>query len=182
MDKKISLTVEQWVVLQEQSPEGAGQIPVWFQVTGYSMLPFVRPFRDNVMIVAVKEEELKVGDIVLFPGKYLGGDYCLHRLYRIDGDRVQTFGDYCLHRLYRIEGDRVQTFGDGNLRPDHWQPKRQILGKALFIKRGRLTIDCESPRWMKWFRLWNALLPMRPLLLLPFRLMNKLHRLFPRIF
>ena len=163
MDKIISLTVEQWVALQEQSPDGTGQIPVWFQVTGCSMLPFVRPFLDNVMIVAVKEEELKVGDIVLFPGKYLGGDYCLHRLYRIDDDRVQTFGD-------------------GNLRPDHWQPKRQILGKALFIKRGRLTIDCESPRWMRWFRLWNSLLPLRPLLLLPSRVMNKLHRLFPRIF
>ena len=163
MDKKISLTVEEWVVLQEQSPEGAGQIPVWFQVTGSSMLPFVRPFRDNVMLVAVEEETLKVGDIVLFPGKYAGGDYCLHRLYQIDGERVQTFGD-------------------GNLRPDHWQPKRQILGKALFIKRGRLTIDCESPRWQKVFRLWNALLLLRPLLLLPFRLMNKLHRLFPRIF
>ncbi|MBQ1660073.1 MAG: hypothetical protein II059_09580, partial [Clostridia bacterium] len=33
-------------------------------------------------------------------------------------------------------------------------------------KRGRLTIDCESPRWQKVFRLWNALLPLRPLLLL----------------
>ena len=55
---------------------------------------------------------------MLFPGKYAGGDYCLHR-------------------LYRIEGDRVQTFGDGNL---------------------------------------------RPVLLLPFRVMNKLHRLFPRFF
>ena len=76
----------------------------------------------------------------------------------------------------------MQTFGDGNLRPDHWQPKRQILGKALFIKRGRLTIDCESPRWQKVFRLWNALLPLRPLLLLPFRVINKLHRIFPRIF
>ena len=161
--EKISLTVEEWVALQELSPEEAGQIPVWFQVTGGSMLPFVRPFRDHVMIVAVKEEELKVGDIVLFPGKYLGGDYCLHRLYRIDGDRVQTFGD-------------------GNLRPDHWQHKKQILGKALFIKRGRMTIDCESPRWQKVFRLWNKLLPLRPVLLLPFRVMNKLHRLFPRIF
>ena len=69
MDKKISLTVEEWVALQEQSPEGAGQIPVWFQVTGCSMMPFVRPFRDNVMLVAVEEETLKVGDIVLFPGK-----------------------------------------------------------------------------------------------------------------
>ena len=74
MDKKISLTVEEWVVLQEQSPEGAGQIPVWFQVTGCSMMPFVRPFCDNVMLVAVEEETLKVDDIVLFPGKYKGGD------------------------------------------------------------------------------------------------------------
>ena len=56
MEQKISLTVEQWVARREQSPEGAGQIPVWFQVTGGSMLPFVRPFRDNVMLVAVEEE------------------------------------------------------------------------------------------------------------------------------
>lgn len=162
MDKKISLTVEEWVALQGQSPEGAGQIPVWFQVTGVSMLPFVRPFRDNVMLVAVEAEALKVGDIVLFPGKFAGGDYCLHRLYRIDGERVQTFGD-------------------GNLRPDQWQPKKQILGKALLIKRGRLTIDCESLRWIRLFRLWNKSLPLRPMLLLPFRVMNKLHRLFPKI-
>ena len=163
MDKKISLTVEEWEALQEQSPDVAGQIPVWFRVTGGSMLPFVRPFCDNVMLVAVEAEALKVGDIVLFPGKYAGGDYCLHRLYRIDGDRVQTFGD-------------------GNLRPDHWQPKSQILGKAVLIKRGRLTIDCESLRWRKVFRLWGSLLPLRAVLLLPFRVMNKLHRLFPRIF
>ena len=161
--EKISLTVEQWVALQEQSPEGAGQIPVWFQVTGCSMLPFVRPYRDHVMIVAVEAGQLQVGDIVLFPGKYLGGDHCLHRLHRIDGDRVQTFGD-------------------GNLRPDHWQPKSQLLGKALLIKRGRLTIDCESPRWQTVFRMWRSLLPLRPVVLLPFRVMNKLHRLFPRIF
>ena len=56
MEKKISLTVEQWVALQEQSPDGAEQIPVWFQVTGGSMLPFVRPFRDRVMIVAIGED------------------------------------------------------------------------------------------------------------------------------
>ena len=161
--EKITLTVKQWAELQQQSPEAAGQISVWFQGTGYSMLPFVRPFRDEVMIVAAKVDELRVGDIVLFPGKYLGGDHCLHRLYRIDGDRVQTFGD-------------------GNLRPDRWQSKSQILGKALFIRRGRLTIDCQSPRWQKVFRLWGRLLPLRPVLLLPFRIINKLHRLFPRFF
>ena len=160
---KISLTVEQWVALQQQLPDGAGQIPVWFQVTGVSMLPFIRPFRDNVMIVAVSEEELIVGDIVLYPGKHKGGDYCLHR-------------------LFRMEGDRVQTFGDGNRHPDYWQPKSQILGKVVLIKRGRLIIDCESPLWVRLFRLWNKLLPFRPILLLPFQVMNKLHRLFPKFF
>ena len=118
--EKISLTVEQWVALQEQSPDGAGQIPVWFQVTGGSMLPFVRPFRDQVMIVAVKEEALKVGDIVLFPGKYLGGDYCLHRLYRIDGDRVQTFG---LRR-------RENFFGKNRRGSRHVDEVRARLGRV----------------------------------------------------
>lgn len=155
--EKISLSVDEWVALQ-QSPDRHGEIPVWFQVTGCSMLPFIRPFRDNVMIIAVEKDGLKVGDIVLFPGKYAGGDYCLHR-------------------LYKIEGDRVLTFGDGNKSPDKWLFKEQILGKAVLIKRGRLFIDCESPRWVKCFRLWNALLPLRPMLLLPFRVMNKLHSL-----
>lgn len=146
-----------------QDSDNGSNIPIWFQVTGNSMYPFIRAHRDDIMLVSVRQDELKIGDIVLFPGKYVGGDYCLHRLHRIDGDRVQTFGD-------------------GNLRPDGWQPKSQLLGKALLIKRGRLTINCESPRWQKVFRLWNALLPLRPLLLLPFRVMNKFHRLFPRIF
>ena len=116
------MTVEQWMELQ-QSPDGTGQIPVWLQVTGCSMLPFVRPFRDQVMIVAVKEETLKVGDIVLFPGKYKGGDHCLHRLHRIDGDRVQTFGDGNLRNpSRRYWARRCSSGADGSLstasRPD----------------------------------------------------------------
>ncbi len=161
--ENISLSVKEWAEFVSQDSDNGSNIPIWFQVTGNSMYPFIRAHRDDIMLVSVRQDELKIGDIVLFPGKYVGGDYCLHRLHRIDGDRVQTFGD-------------------GNLRPDGWQPKSQLLGKALLIKRGRLTINCESPRWQKVFRLWNALLPLRPLLLLPFRVMNKFHRLFPRIF
>lgn len=158
--ERIPLTVEEWRALRQDSDEG-GQIPVWFQVTGCSMLPFIRPFRDNVMVVDVRKEDLKVGDIVLFPGKYAGGDYCLHR-------------------LYMIEGDRVQTFGDGNMSPDPWQSIENILGKAVLIKRGQRLIDCESPRWIKRFRRWNALLSLRPVLMLPFRVINKLQRLSKR--
>jgi len=155
---RIQLTVAEWMQMRRETPDAVREIPAWLQVTGCSMLPFVRPYRDKVMIKAAEPAELKVGDIVLFPGKYIGGDYCLHR-------------------LHKINGDRVQTFSDGNLGPDHWQPIGNILGRAMIIRRGHLTIDCYSPRWQRIFRIWKALLPLRWFLLLPFRVENKLRRM-----
>ena len=122
--QRLTFTLEQWNSTKDDV--GMTPIPVWIRVTSNSMMPLIRPFRDDVMVVSLRHNDLKVGDIVLYPGKFRGGDYCLHR-------------------LHRIEGDRVQTFGDGNLVP--------------------------------LFRLWQRLLPFRPLLLLPFRAMNKLYRI-----
>lgn len=156
---RVQLTVAQWMQMRKDAPELVRDTPAWLTVTGCSMLPFVRPYRDRVMIRAVEPHELREGDIVLFPGHYLGGDYCLHRLYKIDNQRVQTFGD-------------------GNLRPDHWQPIENILGKAELIERGPLTIRCHSPRWQRLFRLWHQLLPLRWALLLPFRVENKIRHLY----
>lgn len=144
--------------MQDGTSETPCNVPVWFKVTGNSMFPFIRAHRDEVMLVPVKQEDLKVGDIVLFPGKYKGGDYCLHRLYKIDGDSVQTFGD-------------------GNNKPDGWFPKRFILGKAVLIKRGNLTIDCESPKWVKRFSRWNYLWKIRPVVIFPFKVFNKLDKM-----
>lgn len=154
--RRLTLTLEQWNSLKDDM--GMAPIPIWIRVTGSSMIPWIRPFRDDVMIVSLRYADLKVGDIVLFPGQFLGGDYCLHR-------------------LHKIEGDRVQTFGDGNLKPDGWMPHTRIMGKAVIIRRGWLTIHCESPRWQWLFRLWQCLFPIRPLLLFPFRAMNKLYRI-----
>ena len=154
--EKILLSIEQWNSMKDT--DGMVGITVWFQVTGNSMFPFIRAFRDDVMIISIPKEEYKIGDIVLFPAKRKGGDYCLHRLYKMDGDRVQTFGDGCK-------------------RPDEWFTKEKLLGKAVLIKRGNKTIDCESPNWIRRFRWWNRFWRIRPVMLFPFRVINKCKRI-----
>lgn len=154
--EKYFLSVNEWVQLVSQDKNY--NLPIWFKVVGNSMYPFIRANIDDVMLVPVKHEELKIGDIVLFPGKYKGGDYCLHRIYKMDGDKVQTFGD-------------------GNCRPDRWISKTSIIGKAVLIKRGEKNIDCESKKWKKRFKRWTSLWRLRRILLLPFKVVDKLKRI-----
>lgn len=150
-----TLSIAEWGALA--SAPGDPLPPVWIHVVSGSMLPLVRPFRDRLLLSSVRPDELKVGDIVLFPAKCLSGDYCLHRLCRIEGERVQTLGDFCA-------------------RPDAMFPKKNILGKVRVIRRGTHEIDCESRFWSTVFLLWLHLRPIRPLLLLPYRIGAKLWR------
>ena len=155
MTQRVSLTIEQWMAMREG---GAIAPPIWFNVVGGSMRPLIRVNRDKVMLVSVQPEEIKVGDIVLFPGRFRGGKYCLHRVWKLDGDRVQTFGD-------------------GLPKPDGWFPRSRILGKAKLIKRGKQTIDCDDPKWRRRAARWCALWRLRPLLMLPHRAVDKLERI-----
>ena len=153
--QRVSLSIEQWMALREG---GAEAPPIWFTVVGSSMFPLIRVNRDRVMLVSVDPNDIKVGDIVLFLGRF-------------------KTANYCLHRVYLLDGDRVQTFGDGLQRPDGWFPRERILGKAKLIQRGNVTIDCDNPKWRKratrWVRLWRI----RPLLMLPHRAVDKLERI-----
>ena len=121
------------------------------------MFPLIRVNRDQVMLVGVEPDEIRVGDIVLFPGHYRGGEYCLHRVWKLDGEKVQTFGD-------------------GNRKPDGWFPRERILGRAKLIRRGNITIDCDDPKWRRRAARWCALWRIRPLLLLPLRVVDKIER------
>lgn len=154
MTQRVSLSIEQWMALRQG---GAEPPPIWFTVVGGSMRPLIRVNRDKVMLVSVQPEEIKVGDIVLFPGRFRGGKYCLHRVWKLDGDRVQTFGD-------------------GNPKPDGWFPRSRILGKAKLIQRGKKTIDCDDPKVQRRAARWCALWRLRPLLLLPHRVVDKIER------
>lgn len=154
MTQRVSITIEQWMALREG---GFDAPPIWFTVVGGSMRPLIRVNRDRVMLVSVEPEDIQVGDIVLFPGRF-------------------RTANYCLHRVYKLDGDRVQTFGDGLTKPDGWMPRERILGKAKLIQRGNVTIDCDDPKWRKRAALWVSLWRLRPLLMLPHRVWDKLER------
>ena len=154
MTQRVSLSIEQWMAMREG---GAIAPPIWFTVVGGSMRPLIRRNRDQVMLVSVDPQYVRVGDIVLFPGRF-------------------RTANYCLHRVYQLDGDRVQTFGDGNPRPDGWFPRSRILGKAKLIKRGKQTIDCDDPKVQRRAARWCALWRLRPLLLLPHRVVDKIER------
>ena len=155
MTQRVSLSIEQWMAMREG---GAEAPPIWFTVVGSSMFPLIRVNRDQVMLVSIMPENIKVGDIVLFPGHYKGGEYCLHRVWKLDGEKVQTFGD-------------------GNLRPDGWFPRSNILGKAKLIRRGKRTIDCDDLKWRRRAARWCALWRLRPILILSHRALDKIERM-----
>lgn len=156
--ERLTLSAEQWLELVRDHDI---TISAWITVVSNSMYPWIRANRDRVMLAPVEAEELKKGDIVLFP------------IQRMDAD-------YCLHRIYRLEGDRAQTMGDANRRPDGWTSKGDIVGKAVLIQRGDMTIDCVSPKWVRRFRWWNRFWRIRPAMLSLLRAAIKYKRILCR--
>ena len=110
-----------------------------------NMRPFIRKNKDTVTVIPLFDEP-QVGDIVLFRAKRLGGDYVLHRVYQINGEKIRTFGDGCLT-------------------PDEWLSRDVFIGIAVTIQRGKKVIDCGSPKWKRISALWVKLLPIRRYLL-----------------
>ncbi len=159
MTQRVSLSIEEWMALRQTFGEAP---PFWFTVVGNSMFPLIRVNRDRVMLASVQPEEIRVGDIVLFTGHF-------------------RTTNYCLHRVYQLDGDRVRTFGDGNTQPDGWLPRSRILGKVKLIQRGNVTIDCDDPRWQRRAARWVALRRIRPLLMLPHRAADKLEIIVKKI-
>ncbi len=59
-------------------------------VSGSSMIPFLAPDRDSVLLKGIDRELIR-GDIVFY--RRPDGSYILHRLYRIEGDKLWFVGD-----------------------------------------------------------------------------------------
>lgn len=144
MQPSIDLSVEQWLELVKKG----ANIPVTMPIMGNSMVPVIRYKVDPVTIVPLSREPVE-GDIVLF----------------------RRFGDRALvvHRVYRIIGDRVQTWGDNCPKPDRPVRREDVLGLVVSVCRDNRTIllDTEEQRqkgvrWMHspirrrlWFT-WRA--------------------------
>ena len=120
---------------------------VTFRAKGSSMLPFIVEGRDSIVVRQVRR--LDVGDIVLarVPGK-----------------------GYVLHRIYRVNGERLVLMGDGNLCATELCCKADVLGKAVKILRNGQSVDCCSLAERRKAAIWRTLLPIRRCLLFAYKL------------
>ncbi|MBQ9363150.1 MAG: S24/S26 family peptidase [Bacteroidaceae bacterium] len=125
----------------------ANEERVTLPVNGHSMLPFVVGWRD--CIILQKLTQPKVGDVVVA---------------WVEGRR------YVLHRIIRIEGDRITLMGDGNLKEtEHCRLEDvKALATRVVDVKGR-THDLYS----KWRRctakVWWYVRPVRRYLLAIYR-------------
>lgn len=119
---------------------------VTIMTKGYSMLPFITGERDSVLLE--KKDELWPGMIAL----------------------AQVRKDvYVIHRIIKIEGDRVTLMGDGNLKGCERCRTSDIVAVVTRIIKPDKEIECFSRRHLRQARIWNTLLPVRRWLLAVYR-------------
>ena len=126
---------------------------VTLPVNGHSMLPFVVGWRDCVILQKLTQP--KVGDVVVA---------------WVEGRR------YVLHRIIRIEGDRVTLMGDGNLKETEHCRLEDVKALATHVVdvKGR-THDLYS-KWRRFTaKIWWYIRPMRRYLLAIYRRTNNIH-------
>ncbi len=134
-----NIGIEEWYFLALK--EKKREIPLHFCVSGISMTPLIRNNMDEV-IVLPRTSPVKKGDIVLV--------------------RAQLRqAHYMLHRVYKIQGDMVQTLGDGNIKVDPWIPISDVIGIAVGMKRNGKWVNFQSLPLHLWGRLWMLLFPIR---------------------
>lgn len=112
---------------------------VTIKVRGFSMMPLLRDGRDSVVARKVREDDIKVGQVMFFR-------------YR---------DTWIMHRLRSIDGDRLTFVGDGNnyLQQEHVH-RLDVVATVVAVKRddGR-EISCQSLRWRLLSSLWLMLRP-----------------------
>ena len=126
---------------------------VVLRAKGNSMLPFIRGGSDSVELV--QADWLAPGDILLF--------------------RIPSGGNYFLHRLLRVEGDKLWLMGDGNLKGEECCRRKDVIGKvSSIVHADGSRVDCYSPVMRRKVKLWLRLRPLRRVLLALCRRMQRI--------
>ncbi len=114
---------------------------------GFSMRPFLENNRDKAVLI--KGDGLRKGEPVL---------------------AEVAPGHYVLHRLVKIDGDKLTLLGDGNLTPEHCRRddvKAHVIG---FYRKGNTELDSiGGHKWKVYSWWWTRLRPIRRWLLAFYR-------------
>ena len=112
---------------------------------GTSMEPLIHEHQDNIIVVKIKGR-LKKYDVAVY---------------------VTPQGKYIMHRVVKVCDDHYVIVGD-NLLKKEYVTDDMICGVLVgFYKKGKKYIDCtSSKKYMIYSKIWVALLPIRPAILL----------------
>ena len=120
---------------------------VTLPLRGYSMRPFLEDGRDKALLS--KPTTIHVGDAVL---------------------AEIAPRQYVLHRIIKINGDKVTLLGDGNLSTEHCLLSDVKATAIGFFRKGRETLDSTDGRkWRTYSWIWMRLRPVRRYLLAFYR-------------
>lgn len=120
---------------------------VTLPVNGHSMLPFIVGWRDCVILK--KPAHPRVGDVVVA---------------WVEGRR------YVLHRIIRIEGDRITLMGDGNLKETEHCRLEDVKALATHVVDVKGKTHDLYNRWRRWAaKVWWYVRPVRRYLLAIYR-------------
>lgn len=122
-------------------------VSVTLPVNGRSMLPFIIGGKESVILQP--------------PGLTAVGDVVLAW---VEGNR------YVVHRIIRIDGDRVTLMGDGNLRLMEHCVLNDIRARVTHVVDAKERVHDIHKPWRKWAaRVWFWLRPIRRYLLAIYR-------------
>lgn len=120
---------------------------VTIMTKGNSMLPFIVGERDSVVLKPYGVP--RIGDIALA---------------HLDN------GSYVLHRIIAISDTGVVTLmGDGNIRGTEKCRIDSLCGKAVMVIRKGKKCNPDSKGWIRMYKIWRGLLPVRRYLLAVYR-------------
>ncbi len=122
---------------------------VTIRAKGNSMRPFLESGRDKAVLSRI-DIPPQVGDVVL---------------------AEINKGVYVLHRIDRIDGDKVTLRGDGNHRGTESCRHCDLRAIAKEFVRKNKTWHTDSRFWRIYSCTWCALLPFRRILLAAYRLL-----------
>lgn len=122
-------------------------------ITGSSMTPFLVHGRDTVYL-SRPEEPFRRGDMLLYR---------------------RNSGAYVLHRVYRVEGERLTMVGDAQTVLEPGIRREQILARVSAVRRKGKRLQSGSFWWEFFEKIWIRLVPVRPLL---WRIVNGWKKLF----
>ena len=140
---------------------------IQFAPRGYSMYPLFDPKKgDQAIVEPLAGRPLRRGMVAL---------------YRRDGDPSEmdadgnSMGILVLHRIVRVEGDKVYFIGDNQEKTEGPLRQDQVRGVMTARVRGEKILRCGNPLYKLSTGLWLFLLPCRPFLR---RTLAKLKKLF----